>query len=177
MRIIAGAHRGRTLKTPTWEGLRPTSDRLRETLFNILGSRVSGARVLDAYAGTGAVALEALSRGAASAVCLEQDRRAQALIADNRARLGSDAQCMILRVDARRALQAPIAGGPFDIVFLDPPYDDESLDELVALAVAQRAPGGIVVLEHASRRTPPAWHAQPPNRSVKAGDSTLSFYA
>jgi 16S rRNA (guanine966-N2)-methyltransferase len=177
MRIIAGAYKGRTLKTPTWEGLRPTSDRLRETLFNILARRVQGARVLDAYAGTGAVAPEALSRGAASAVCLEQDRRAQALIVDNRARLAGEARCIILRVDARRALQAPIPGGPFDIVFLDPPYDDESLDELVALAAAQRAPGGVVVLEHASRRSAPELEGQPPNRSVRAGDSTLSFYA
>jgi 16S rRNA (guanine966-N2)-methyltransferase len=176
MRIIAGAHKGRTLKTPTWDGLRPTSDRLRETLFNILASRVPGASVLDAYAGTGAVALEALSRGAASVVCLEQDRRAQALIAENRARVGADAQCMILRVDARRALHAPIAGGPFEIVFLDPPYDDERLDELVTAAASQRALGGIVVLEHATRRPPPALHGQPPSRSVKAGDSTLSFY-
>jgi 16S rRNA (guanine966-N2)-methyltransferase len=177
MRIIAGTYKGRTLKRPTWDGLRPTSDPLRETLFNILGGRVAGARVLDAYAGTGAVALEALSRGAASAVCLEQDRRAQALIADNRDRLGSGVQCMILRGDAQRALQAPISGGPFDIVFLDPPYDDESLDELVTLAAAQRAPGGVVVLEHASRRPAPALRGQPPYRSVKAGDSTLSFYA
>ena len=104
------------MKTPKWEGLRPTSDRLRETLFNILAPRVEGARVLDVYAGTGAVALEALSRGAASAVCVEQDRRAQALIAENRARLGADERCMIVRDDARRALATPIAGGPFDIV-------------------------------------------------------------
>ena len=131
MRIIAGAHKGRRLKTPTWEGVRPTSDRLRETLFNILATRIGGARVLDTYAGTGAVALEALSRGAASAVCVEQDRRAQALIAENRARLGVDERCMILRADARRALRGTIAGGPFEIVFLDPPYDVKDLDELV----------------------------------------------
>jgi 16S rRNA (guanine966-N2)-methyltransferase len=77
MRIIAGAHKGRTLITPKWDGLRPTSDRLRETLFNILAPRIQGARVLDVYAGTGAVALEALSRGAAQAVCIESDRRAR----------------------------------------------------------------------------------------------------
>lgn len=176
MRIIAGAHKGRVLKAPAWDGLRPTSDRLRETLFNILAPRVPGARVLDAYAGTGAVALEALSRGAAAAVCLEQDRRAQALIADNRARIGAEEQCMILSVDARRALRAPIDGGPFEIVFLDPPYDVEDLDELVRAAAAQRAGGGVLVLEHASRHPPPALNGRPPDRSVKAGDSTLSFY-
>ena len=176
MRIIAGTGKGRTLKTPGWAGLRPTSDRLRETLFNILAPRVRDARVLDAFAGTGAVALEALSRGAASAVCLEQDRRAQALIAENRGRLGADGRCMILRDDARRALRAPIAGGPFDIVFLDPPYDVEDLEALVASAASQRAEGGVLVLEHASRRGPPVLEGRPPNRSVKAGDSTLSFY-
>lgn len=176
MRIIAGEHRGRRLSTPTWEGVRPTSDRLRETLFNVLAPRVAGARVLDVYAGTGAVALEALSRGATSAVCIEHDRRAAALIAENRARLGADQRCMILRADARRTLDAPIGGGPFEIVFLDPPYDVEDLDDLVAAAVTHRAAGGILVLEHASRRVPPRLAGGPPQRSVKAGDSTLSFY-
>jgi 16S rRNA (guanine(966)-N(2))-methyltransferase RsmD len=176
MRIIAGTGRGRTLKAPGWPGLRPTSDRLRETLFNILAPRVRDARVLDAFAGTGAVALEAISRGAASAVCLEQDRRAQALIAENRDRLAAGSRCMIRHVDARRALRAPIAGGPFDIVFLDPPYAVDDLETLVASAASQRAEGGILVLEHASRREPPALEGRPPDRSVKAGDSTLSFY-
>lgn len=176
MRIIAGEHKGRRLRTPTWDGVRPTSDRLRETLFNILGSHVAGARVLDAYAGTGAVALEALSRGAASAVCIEQDRRAAALIAHNAGHLGLESRCMILRAEARRALHAPIVGGPFEIVFLDPPYDVEDLAGLVTAAAGQRAAGGVLVVEHASRRPPPALAGQPPQRSVKAGDSTLSFY-
>jgi 16S rRNA (guanine966-N2)-methyltransferase len=176
MRIIAGEHKGRRLSTPTWDGVRPTSDRLRETLFNILATRIPGARVLDVFAGTGAVALEAISRGAASAVCIEQDRRAQALIAENRARLGADERCMIVRADARRALHAPIAGGPFEIVFLDPPYDVEDLDDLVTAAAACRAAAGVLVVEHASRRSPPALAGRPPQRSVKAGDSTLSFY-
>ena len=83
---------------------------------------------------------------------------------------------MILRDDARRALRMPIAGGPFEIVFLDPPYDDGSLDELVNTAADQRATGGVLVLEHASRRPPPLLQGRPPDRSVKAGDSTLSFY-
>jgi 16S rRNA (guanine966-N2)-methyltransferase len=176
MRIIAGEYKGRRLGTPTWDGVRPTSDRLRETLFNVLATRTAGARVLDIFAGTGAVALEALSRGAVVAVCIEQDRRAQALIAENRARLGLGERCMILRADARRALQAPIAGGPFEIVFLDPPYDVEDLDDLVTAAAGYRAAGGVLVVEHASRRSPPALAGQAPHRSVKAGDSTLSFY-
>jgi 16S rRNA (guanine966-N2)-methyltransferase len=137
---------------------------------------MSGARVLDAYAGTGAVALEALSRGAARAVCIERHRRAVALIEENRARVGEDARCMIVADDARRALQTPVAGGPFDVVFLDPPYDADDLAGLVAAALAQRAESGIVVLEHSSRRTPPDAAGLPPWRTVRAGDSTLTFY-
>src|SRR6516164_4004443 len=83
MRIVAGEFKGRRLKSPTWDGLRPTSDRLRETLFNILGGAVAGARVLDGYAGTGAIGIEALSRGAAEVTFVEQDRRAIRLIEAN----------------------------------------------------------------------------------------------
>ena len=88
MRIIAGELKGRRLKTPDWAGLRPTSDRLRETLFNILAPRIAGARVLDGYAGTGAVGIEALSRGAAHVTFVEQDRRAVQLIETNLRALG-----------------------------------------------------------------------------------------
>jgi 16S rRNA (guanine966-N2)-methyltransferase len=88
VRVIAGSLKGRQLKPPTWAGLRPTSDRLRETLFNVLSSRVVGARVLDGYAGTGALGIEALSRGAAHVTFVESDRRAQALVAENLARCG-----------------------------------------------------------------------------------------
>jgi len=176
MRIIAGAHKGRTLKAPTWTGLRPTSDKLRETLFNILAPRVPGARVLVVYAGTGAVALEALSRGAALAVCVEQDRRARALIEENRTRVGEEGRCMIVSGDARRALLSPIPGGPFDIVFLDPPYEAEELDAVVTAGASQRAGSGVLVLEHSSRRAAPAIDGAGPSRTVRAGDSALSFY-
>jgi len=87
MRIVAGTWRGRTLKSPGWEGLRPTSDRLRETLFNILGPSIRGARVLDGYAGTGAIGLEAMSRGAAKVTFVESDVRAVKLIEVNFAAL------------------------------------------------------------------------------------------
>src|SRR5689334_3296926 len=90
MRIVAGVWRGRSLKSPTWEGLRPTSDRLRETLFNILGPSVRGARVLDGYAGTGAIGIEALSRGAAAVTFVDNDPRAVKLIAANLAALGAE---------------------------------------------------------------------------------------
>src|SRR5512143_3265708 len=88
LRVIAGAYKGRRLKTPTWEGLRPTSDRLRETLFNILAPRIEGARVLDGFAGTGALGIEALSRGAAHVTFVDSDPRAIALVLENLRRCG-----------------------------------------------------------------------------------------
>src|SRR5918996_2883423 len=95
MRVIAGRLKGRRLKAPAWEGLRPTSDKLRETLFNILAPRIDGARVLDGFAGTGAVGIEALSRGAAHVTFIEADRRAVALIEDNLAACGGGADYTI----------------------------------------------------------------------------------
>src|SRR5687768_14431847 len=120
MRIIAGRLKGRRLKAPAWEGLRPTSDRLRETLFNILAPRMDGARVLDGYAGTGAVGIEAVSRGAAHVTFVEQDRRAVALIEENLTACGVVGGYTILRGDVATVL----AGlGTFDLILLDPPYD------------------------------------------------------
>jgi 16S rRNA (guanine966-N2)-methyltransferase len=177
MRIIAGLHKGRTLKTPKWNGLRPTSDKLRETLFNILQARVEGARVLDLFAGTGAVALEALSRGAAAATCVDSDRRAAALIAENAALCRETGRCVIIRDSVERALAKPLPGGPFDIVVLDPPYDYAPLEAAVRDAATQRAAGGIVVLEHASRVTPPAPPGVIATRTIRSGDSALTFYA
>lgn len=177
MRIIAGAHKGRVLKAPTWEGLRPTSDKLRETLFNILAPRVAGARVLDVFAGTGAVALEALSRGAVAATCLDSDRRAARLIEENAGRCGEQNRCAIIRDKVERALQRPLPGGPFDIIVLDPPYDYAALADAVGNAGGQRAAGGVVVLEHASRVAPPAPPGLALTRTVKSGDSALTFYS
>ena len=177
MRIIAGTNKGRGLKAPKWDGLRPTSDKLRETLFNILSPHVMDARVLDVFAGTGAIALEALSRGAAAATCVEQDRRAIALIEANRALCGEDIRCKIIRDSVERALARTIPGGPFDIVVLDPPYDYPALAVAVRDAASQRSAGAVLVLEHASRVTPPAPAGLTVTRTVKSGDSALSFYA
>ena len=176
MRIIAGTNKGRTLKTPKWTGLRPTSDKLRETLFNILQNRIAGARVLDVFSGTGAIALEALSRGASAATCVESDRRAAALIAENAARCRED-RCVIIRDTVERAWLWPIPGGPFDIVLLDPPYDYAPLDAAVVHAAAQRAEGGVVILEHAARVIPPQPDHLTLTRTVTSGDSALTFYS
>jgi len=174
MRVIAGACKGRRLEAPTWEGLRPTSDRLRETLFNIVAARVPGARVLDGYAGTGAIGIEAMSRGAASAVFVERDRRASALIARNLARCGLAEGCAIIRAGFT---DTALAEDGFELIVLDPPYDDADLGAPLAAAARLVTAGGLVVVEHAWRREPPPAPAGlARTRTVRAGDSALSFY-
>jgi len=177
VRVIAGSLKGRRLKVPSWPGLRPTSDKLRETLFNILAPRTSGARVLDAYAGTGAIGIEALSRGAAHVTFVERDRRAQALIAENLAHCAVPADAyVIIRASVGRAL-ADLHAASFDIMIFDPPYD-EAIDGVLAGAAELLAPGGVLVLEHARRR--PAGErlgALQRSRDVVSGDSALAFYA
>ena len=176
MRIISGSLKGRRLKTPRWDGLRPTSDRLRETLFNILAPRVAGARVLDGYAGTGAVGLEAHSRGAAEVVFVERDPRAAALISENLAHCGVTSGCAIMRADIGR-LRDPFGARGFDLILLDPPYAEPDLEAVVARAGAWLAAGGLLVLEHARRRAAPLVVADlTRTRLVPSGDSALSFY-
>jgi 16S rRNA (guanine(966)-N(2))-methyltransferase RsmD len=175
VRIIAGVFKGRTLQSPTWTGLRPTSDALRETLFNVVGPRLDGAVVLDLCAGTGAVGLEALSRGAARATFVDSDRRAVAIVAANAARCGVADRCMIVAGSAVGAL-ADDLGGPFDLIVIDPPYDARWIGEAVAAAARQLASGGVLVLEHAWRQPPPAVPALKLVRTRRAGDSALSIY-
>ena len=177
MRIIAGSFKGRRLEAPSWEGLRPTSDKLRETLFNVLAPRMPGARVLDGYAGTGAIGIEAASRGAAHVTFVERDRRAQALIEENLAHCGIPADgYVIIRASVSRALD-DLHAAPFDIMIFDPPYDDE-IDTVIAAAGRHLAPGGIVVLEHARRRaTAERAGALQRTRALVSGDSALTFYA
>jgi 16S rRNA (guanine(966)-N(2))-methyltransferase RsmD len=181
VRVIAGTLKGRHLESPDWDGLRPTSDRLRETLFNVLAPRIHGARVLDGYAGTGAVGIEALSRGAAEVVFVDRDARARALIAANLARCGIAGGCAIIRAafDAPGvpdAFNAFNAFNTFDIVLLDPPYDD-SPEQVLADTAVLTAPAGLLVLEHARRRAVPEEAAGlRRTRQIRSGDSMLSFY-
>lgn len=176
MRVIAGRLKRRQLLSPTWDGVRPTSDRLRESFFDILGARIAGANVLDAYAGTGAVGIEAISRGAAHVTFVDGDRRAVALIERNLSRCGvSGGYTVLLRRWPAAASSLPST--PFDIVWLDPPYDVDDLGEPLEAAAAHVAPGGLLVLEHASRREPPdRAGTRARGRVVRAGDSMLSFY-
>ena len=179
MRIIAGTLRGRRIKPPTWEGLRPTSDKLRETLFNVLAPRIVGARVLDGFAGTGALGLEALSRGAAHVTFLETDRRAQKLIEENVAACGAENGCAIIRASFGRGVAtigAAAAFVPFDVVLLDPPYDQQP-DEILADAARVVGHGGLVVMEHAKRQPAPARSGPLVLiRAITSGDSMLSLY-
>jgi 16S rRNA (guanine966-N2)-methyltransferase len=176
MRIIAGRLKGRRLDTPRWQGLRPTSDRLRETLFNVLAARVEGARVLDGYAGTGAVGIEAISRGAAEVVFVERDPRAAALVAGNLRRCGVTDGYAIIRADLTR-LNEPGGPGRFDLILLDPPYAGVDPESSVSCAARWLAPGGLLVLEHARRHpSPPFAGGLERARVVQSGDSSLSFY-
>jgi 16S rRNA (guanine966-N2)-methyltransferase len=190
MRIIAGTLKGRRLEPPAWEGLRPTSDKLRETLFNVLAPRIGGARVLDGYAGTGALGLEALSRGASHVTFVECDRRAQRLVAGNIARCGITDGYVIIGSTVLQAIETLQGEPSFDIVLLDPPYagfrapsgkfseiSSDIHDVLQTVGAIVKA-DGVVVLEHARKH--PAPDAAGPlvrSRELASGDSALTFYA
>ena len=176
MRIISGINKGRQLKTPKWPGLRPTSDKLRETLFNIVAARVPESRILDVFAGSGAIGLEALSRGASRAVFIEQDNRAAELIAHNATLCGVRDRCAIIRGAAERVLQQKIDGDPFDLVILDPPYAFTTVADVVDAVVRHLAPGGLVILEHAWRRDVPIITGLDAVRTVRSGDSALTLF-
>ncbi len=161
MRIIAGEHRGRRIQAPPGQGTRPMLDRVREALFSILEPRLAEARVLDLFAGSGSLGLEALSRGASSARLIERDRRSAKVIEENVRTLGLEERATVAVADALRAptWRAP-GDGPFDLVFFDPPYamlreGGQRTDLVRALAeVGEKAlaPDGLIVF-HAPRRT------------------------
>ncbi|MCA9750681.1 MAG: 16S rRNA (guanine(966)-N(2))-methyltransferase RsmD [Gemmatimonadetes bacterium] len=175
MRVIAGTLRGRRLVAPEGQATRPTSDRARESLFNLLGPIRAGTRVLDLYAGSGALGIEALSRGAAFAQFVERARPAIAAIRRNVEALGLSDRALILAVDARS--DAAFDGGPFDLVLADPPWPDRRDEEIVERAERALAPGGILVLEHpAARPAPGAPTGRELWKSRKYGDTALSLY-
>jgi 16S rRNA (guanine(966)-N(2))-methyltransferase RsmD len=176
VRIIAGELKGRRLESPDWPGLRPTSDRLRETLFNVIAARMAGARVVDAYAGTGAVGIEALSRGAAHVTFVERDARAIKLIERNLGRCGVRERYAIIRAGFADA-EPRLRGEPLDIIFLDPPYGAAELAEALVAASRLAGPGTLVIVEHARRDAAPAEAGGLVRiRDLTSGDSALAFY-
>ncbi len=152
MRIIAGELRRKALKAPKGTLTRPTSDRTRESLFNLVESRMalSGADVLDLFAGTGALGLEALSRGADAATFVERNGQVLKFARQNAADLDVADACVFLRADAVGFLNR-YRGPAFDLILADPPYDLEALTRLPELALPHVAPDGLFILEHDSR--------------------------
>jgi 16S rRNA (guanine(966)-N(2))-methyltransferase RsmD len=167
--------KGRRLKAPSWDGLRPSSDKLRETLFNILAPRIQGARVLDGYAGTGAIGIEAISRGAAHVTFVEQDRRAVSLIEESLTACGVEGGYTIHRGDVASVLSR-LGTGAFDLILLDPPYDIMTMTAVLDASARALASDGLMVLEHATRRSPEQSTLLEAVRHVKSGDSTLTFF-
>lgn len=187
MRIIAGKFRSRLLKSLKGDALRPTSDRLRETLFNILGADVRGSRFLDTFAGTGAVGIEALSRGAAEAIFIEHHAPAAKLIRRNLESLGITRSATIFTADALSALEKLAARHtpatpPVDFVFVDPPYaahEDyaRTVEFLGSTSAAFLAPNALIIFEHYHKFSLPESSGRlARTRLLKQGDAALSFY-
>jgi len=182
MRIIAGSYRSRTLEAPAGLATRPTSDRLRETLFNVLAPKIQGAAFLDLYAGSGAVGLEALSRGAATVEFVERAPAALAVLRKNIERLGLAAGYRIHAAGVGTVLRRMKPGTAFDLIFLDPPYDvvseyEGTLGLLGGPAAALLAAGGLVIAEHRKKeRLEERYGALGRTRLLEQGDAALSFY-
>ena len=179
-RVIAGTARGVRLAAPG-EGTRPLGDRVKQTLFGILEPRLDEARVVDLYAGSGAGAIEALSRGAASAVLVEKDGGACRTITDNLRRAQVDARATVVRRDVIAWLADPAgaaAAGPFDLVLVDPPYADTGgLTRALELVGPFLAPDAVVVAKHFWRDAPPARVGMlAVERDRRFGETALRFY-
>jgi 16S rRNA (guanine966-N2)-methyltransferase len=171
MRVIAGQYRGMRLRSPKGRGTRPTADRVKESLFNRLGARVPEATVLDLFAGSGQLGIEALSRGARAAVFVEADRAARQALEANLAHTGCRERARVLGLDALAALERLAReGAVFDLVFADPPYRQGWVARLLAAPSLRSVvgPGGLVVVEHeAGLALPPGWRVV--NRSRYGG--------
>lgn len=172
MRVIGGEFRSRLLKSLPGLDVRPTPDRLREALFNVLAQRIAGAVFADLYAGTGAVGIEALSRGAARAVFVEQNRAAMAVIRHNLKSLGLEA-----RADLRQGKAAALAPKlDADIVFLDPPYRLRREYETVLAALGGRPPELVIVQHDVHTPLAESYGALRRVRILRQGDNCLSFF-
>ncbi|MEP7040583.1 MAG: 16S rRNA (guanine(966)-N(2))-methyltransferase RsmD [Chloroflexota bacterium] len=176
MRVIAGTARGRPLVAPRGAHTRPITDRVKETLFGILADRVVDTRVLDLYAGSGSVGIEALSRGAASCDFVEHDRRAIAAIRENLERAGVAEHGSVHAVDVMRYLERSEALR-FGLIFLDPPYEERAILAPLERLVGRVAPRGTVVVKHHWRTPIPEATGLSRWRERRFGETTLTFLA
>ncbi len=175
LRITGGSARGVPLVEPRGVRLRPSSGLVREALFNIIGSATDGARVLDLYAGTGALGIEALSRGAATVIFVESDPTSARAIVQSLARTGFPEQGEVVR--ARLPNEVANLAGEFSLILMDPPYDATEAPETLVAAAVLLAPAGLFVYEHASRYNPPERPAGLTLTERRVyGDSALAFY-
>ncbi|MGM9570650.1 MAG: 16S rRNA (guanine(966)-N(2))-methyltransferase RsmD [bacterium] len=180
LRVIAGTHRGRRLRSVKGDKTRPTADRVKEALFNILQNRIYNSRFLDLYSGTGSIAIEALSRGAGQAVLVEEDKAALKVIERNLADLGLASQAVVLgREVAGALLFLGSKREQFDLIFLDPPYRDGKEEEVLSGLEDNDllAAGGMVIVEHQRKNNLPdrvgIFYKQ---RVAAYGDTALAFY-
>src|SRR5262249_24902485 len=180
MRIIAGAYKGRNLKSPPSMNVRPTSDRLRETLFNVIAPRIQEARFLDLYAGSGAVGIEALSRGASHVTFVDRSRRSCTLIESNLELCRIPEEQQVIYCSEASDFLRQTRPGPWDLIFFDPPYQDDylkTLDFLGSHSSKLLADDGLLIVEHHHKNTLPETIGNlHRTRILKQGDSSLSFY-
>jgi 16S rRNA (guanine966-N2)-methyltransferase len=173
MRVIAGEFRSRRLKSIPGLETRPTPDRLRETLFNVLAAQITGSVFVDAYAGTGAVGIEALSRGARRCIFVEKNRAAVAVIRENLAALGLEGRAEVFTSKVAPVLERVKA----DIVFLDPPYELQKEYE-ATLTLLGESENKLVIAQHSSRVTLSDQYGRLRRyRVLKQGDNSLSFFS
>ncbi|MBI5118062.1 16S rRNA (guanine(966)-N(2))-methyltransferase RsmD [Candidatus Poribacteria bacterium] len=181
MRITGGQARGIIIRAPKNMRTRPTSDKVREALFDTLGARVADRNVLDLFAGSGALAIEALSRGAKQAALVERDPVAARLIHENLTRGGFSERAEVFVTDFRDAIRIfGRTARQFDLVFIDPPYQSDLLDQITLVLEKHRvvAPRAIVVLEHFKKiEPPPAVSEIPLSRTRFYGQTALSYYS
>ena len=180
MRVISGKYRGRKLKGPSGTDIRPTGDRLKETLFNVLGPHVDGAVMLDAFGGTGAIGIEALSRGAREVVFIESTAAGQQLIRKNLDLCGVRSGYRILTEEIFKALRSLAREGfRAEIAFFDPPYDWKPYGDLAEILFAKELvsqPGYVVIEHHRKADLPESGNGYHRCRVVRQGDHRLSFY-
>lgn len=183
MRVIAGTFRGRKLRTPSGMGTRPTTDRVKEALFNVLGASVQEVRVLDCFSGSGSLGIEALSRGARSAVFVEQGREAAEVLRANLAALGLDREgvARLLQRPLEKAISQLAALGPFDLWLVDPPFPmlREGTAQTILASMVRAdlvAPDGLVVVEFPGDRDCPVIEGLRADDVRHYGDCRLAFF-